>query len=98
MRIVREHKLTKEEARAEVDRLVPGLMDRFGGSVANPTFGWRGDVMGFSGRALIFDIEGTLQVTDTQMVLEVEGIPSFVRGKAQSEIERWFDESWSSAS
>ena len=90
--------MTREEAKIEVDRLVPQLMDRFGGAVSNPTFNWRGDVMEFSGRAAIFNIEGTLHVTDTQMILEVDGIPFFGRERTRAEIEHWFDESWSGAS
>ena len=50
--------------------------------------------MQFSGRKAVFNLAGTLEVSDAELILDVDGIPFFAAGKVRSEIERWFDENW----
>ena len=84
--------MTLETARLWVEKILPVLMKMYGGAVSDPTYGWRDDVMEFSGRVHIVNLKGTLRVTDTELVLDVDGIPFFIEGKAKGEAERFFDE------
>ena len=84
--------MTKQAARIWVDNTMPELMNLYGGAVSNPTYAWRDDEMEFSGRVQIVHIKGTLGVTETELILDVDGIPFFLKGKARAAAERWLDE------
>ena len=92
MRIVRQHNLTIQAARLWAEKMLPVLVKVYGGTVSDPTYEWRDDVMEFSGRVHIVNLKGTLRVTDTELVLDVDGVPFFIEGKAKSEAERFLDE------
>ena len=94
MRILRNHEMTKRTAMDAVKSLLPELMSSFGGSVSNSKIEWQNDTAKFSGRVLVANIKGTLHITDSELVLDVGGIPFFLRSKARSGIEEWFDLNW----
>ena len=94
MRIIRRHNMTKDAAKSKVDSLVSELMRQFGESLSNLRYGWGGYVIEFSGRRAIFNIRGRLEVTDDELVLDVEGIPFFSNGEIRIQLEQWFDENW----
>ena len=94
MRILRNHEMTKRTAMDAVKSLLPDLMSSFGGSVSNSEIEWQNDTVKFSGRVLVANINGTLNITDSELVLDVDGIPFFLRSKARTGIEQWFDLNW----
>jgi hypothetical protein len=93
MRIVKRHGMTRQGAKETAGSLFPALVERHKDEISNPTFVWRGDVMEFSFQALALNIKGTLQVTDTEIVLDV-ALPSVARlfeGTIRTNIERELD-------
>jgi len=94
MRIVTNHNMTKQRAKSIVKRLLPDLMTRFSSSISDPTTRWQNDTVEFSGRALLFNIKGTLKITDTELILDVNGIPFFENQQTQTEMKKWFDRNW----
>ncbi len=94
VKIITPHNMTQDAAKATVDKLVPELMRQFGERVSNLRFAWRGYVMDVSGQRAIFNIRGTLQVTDAELVLDVEAIPLLLKGRIRAQLEQWFDKNW----
>ena len=95
MRIVRKHNVTQDAAKEWVETQLPDLLSRFGDSISNVQHTWRDDVMDFSFRARGFAISGTLEVTDTELSLDMS-VPFLARpfqGRIEGEIDRWLDES-----
>ena len=86
--------MSKQEAKVRAESLVPEMMAQYGGGVSNSTYEWRGDRLSFSGRVSIASVRGTLSVTDTDLDLDIDGIPFFLQGTARSRIERWLEQSW----
>ena len=95
VKAVRKHNMTKEQAKDWVDHQIPTLMGQYSGGVSNSTYSWRGDLLEFSGRVLVSNIKGTLRVTETELELDLDGIPFFLQARAGSEIRRWLDENLS---
>ena len=73
---------------------MPRLVARIGQSVSNPTYRWQEDTLEFAFRAVGADLRGTLEVTDTALVIDVN-IPfpfKLFEGKIKSEAQVWCDE------
>ena len=94
MDIVKSHGMTAQQARETIDRLLPVMMRQYGGNIADPEIEWRGDALTFSGSAMGFGIRGSVRVTDTELLLRLDGVPFFARGTARRGLDRWFDENW----
>ena len=94
MRIVTSHNTTRQVAKDTVKSLLPELLSRFGDSVSDSKIDWHNDTTRFSGRVLVANIKGTLEVTDTELVLDMDVIPLFLRNKARTGIEQWFQQHW----
>lgn len=94
MRLVRRHNVTKQQAIDAINDLLPDLMTRFGTTVSDPRYEWHDNTVEFSGRVILFNIGGSLQVTDDELVLDVQGIPFFKQASVKTKIERWLNESW----
>ena len=92
IRIERDHKLSRQAAKDKVEGLVPELMRRYGDAVTGSEYRWRGDVLEFSGSVSFVSLKGTLEVTETRLILQLDGVPFFVTGRVRSEIERHVDE------
>ena len=91
MRVTSSHNTTAESARAAVEGQVPQLMERFGGSVSDPTWGWHGNVMEFAYMAVGSRFRGTLEITDTEVVLDIN-VPLRFRlfqGTIEAEARNW---------
>ncbi len=90
MKVQRAHMMTGETARGEVERALPGLLQEFGSDVSDVTHVWSGDSMNFSFRARRLSIKGRIDVTDSQVVIEVS-LPILARpfeGRIRSATER----------
>lgn len=70
MRIEVPHKTTRANARKQVDEKVGALLSRFGGQADDIEYSWSGDTLNFKGRARGFTVEGSLEVTDSSVILE----------------------------
>ena len=95
MRVVRQHHMTRSDAKDWIESRLQGLLSQFGSSVSGATYSWRGDIMDFSFAAsLAGRFNGTIEVTDTDFMMNVP-LGFFQRmfeGRAQAAIERWLDE------
>lgn len=94
MDIAKSHGMTAERARETIDRLLPVMMRQYGGNVSDPVIEWHGDALRFSGKAMGLTIRGSVRVTETELLLRLDGVPFFARGAARRGLERWFDENW----
>jgi len=94
VKIVKKHNVNRDAAKATVDQLVSGLMGQFSEGVSDLRYGWQGHVFEFSGRKAIFNITGRLQVTEADLILDVQGIPFFREGAVRTQLEKSFDENW----
>ncbi len=66
------------------------LLTEFGPQVTNPVHAWRGDVMDFSFDALASSFRGTVNVTESEVVVDM-GLPFLARllqGSIRSQIEQ----------
>jgi hypothetical protein len=94
MKIVKDHGMARQWAKDTVDALLPTLVQRHGDSMSNPKGEWKEDVFNFSFEARGFKIKGTLEVTDTQVILDAK-LPFLARpfeGMIRTNIERELDQ------
>lgn len=99
MRVATRHHTSKRSARETVEGQLPGLVARFGQSVSDPTYRWQGDTLEFAFRAVGADLTGTLEVTDTELLLDVNVPFRFMlfEGKIKSEAQAWCDQIFGAA-
>ncbi len=82
--------LTADTARGEVGRALPGLLQEFGSDVSDITHVWSGNSMSFSFRAGGWSIKGKINVTESDVLIEVN-LPLLARpfeGRIRSATER----------
>ncbi|HEV7766552.1 MAG TPA: polyhydroxyalkanoic acid system family protein, partial [Thermoanaerobaculia bacterium] len=72
MRIAIPHHTTKEKARKVIDEKLTALLNQFGGQADDVQHSWSGDTLTFKGKAKGFSVEGTMEVTDDQAILEAK--------------------------
>ncbi len=90
MKVQRAHMMPGETARGEVEQALPGLLQEFGSDVSDVTHVWRENSMNFSFRARGLRIKGRIDVTDSQVIIEVS-FPILARpfeGRIRSATER----------
>ncbi len=90
MKVQRVHMMTGETARGEVERALPGLLQEFGSDVSDVTHVWSGNSMNFSFRTRGLSIKGRIDVTDSQVLIDVS-LPLIARpfeGRIRSATER----------
>jgi hypothetical protein len=69
MRIAVSHHTTKEKARKQLDKKLTSLLNQFGSS-GDFEHSWSGDTLSFKGKARGFSLKGTVEVTDTEVIIE----------------------------
>jgi putative polyhydroxyalkanoate system protein len=69
MRIAIPHQTTKTKARHTIETKVTKLLSQLGGHVTDLEQEWVGDTLEFKGKARGFHIEGTVEVTDDEIVV-----------------------------
>jgi hypothetical protein len=72
MRVAVPHHTTKAKARATVDQKFQQFLGEFGQHAADLQHEWQGDTFRFKGKARGFTIEGTAEVTDEMLVVEMK--------------------------
>ena len=70
MRIAVPHHTTRANARTTIEQKVAALLSQFGGRVDDLQQHWTGDTLEFKGKARGFKVEGTVEVTDEEIILE----------------------------
>src|SRR5688572_27147782 len=70
MRIGIPHHTTRKKARTVIEQKVAALLNQFGGKVDDLQQQWTGDTLEFKGKARGFKVEGTVEVTDEEIILE----------------------------
>ena len=93
MRIAVPHHTSKDAARKKVDQRLGQLLSQFGGHAEGIDHYWAGDTMQFKGKARGMTIEGTVEVTDTEIVLDAK-LPLMAKmfeGRIRQAVEREAD-------
>jgi hypothetical protein len=70
MRVTVPHHTDKASARRKVDARLQQLLAQYGGYLSNVDQRWDGDTLVFSGSARGFKASGTLEVTDTDLIID----------------------------
>ncbi|HYC62325.1 MAG TPA: polyhydroxyalkanoic acid system family protein [Thermoanaerobaculia bacterium] len=70
MRIAIPHNTIRQDARARVEMKVGGMLSQFGGRADEIEHEWTGDTLRFKGKARGFSVSGTLEVTDSEVVID----------------------------
>ena len=93
MRIAVPHHTSKDVARGKVDQRLVQLLSQFGGHAEEVEHEWLGDTMRFKGKARGMSVEGTVEVTDAEIVLDAK-LPLMARmfeGRIRQAVEREAD-------
>lgn len=70
MRIAIPHRTTKANARSVIEEKVAALLNQFGGRLDDLQQQWTGDTLEFKGKARGFKVEGTVEVTDAEIIVD----------------------------
>src|SRR5688572_20854928 len=70
MRIAIPHHTTQADARVRVDTKLAELLSQFGDEAEDMSHEWEGDTLRFRGKARGLKIEGTVEVTDREVIFE----------------------------
>ena len=70
MRIAIPHHTTRKKARTVIEQKVEAMLNQFGGKVDDLQQQWTGDTLEFKGKARGFKVEGTVEVTDEEIILD----------------------------
>jgi hypothetical protein len=72
MRIAVPHNMNREEARQRVDQRLMGLLGQFSHHAEEMEHEWQGDTLRFKGKAKGLKIQGTVEVTDAEMIVNAK--------------------------
>ncbi len=70
MRVIVPHHTDKETARAKINARLAQLMTQYGHYLGESSHSWEGDRLAFSGSARGFKASGTVEVTDTEVIID----------------------------
>ncbi|HEX7807459.1 MAG TPA: polyhydroxyalkanoic acid system family protein [Thermoanaerobaculia bacterium] len=90
MRIAVPHRTTKALARTRVEQKIDQLMSQFGGHAEDVTHDWAGDTLHFKGKARGFSISGTVDITDSEVIIDskLPFMASMFEGRIRHAVER----------
>ena len=97
MQVTYEHHSTRAEVRSKIEAAIADALEPgspYAKYTKRVTYAWNGDKIDFSLQALRSTIKGYVEITDTEVVVEV-GLPRLLRafeGKAKSRILRLLGE------
>ena len=72
MKIIVPHHTTREEARKIIDRRLGELLAQYGHYANESQTTWSGDRLDFSGKARGFSASGTIEITDTEVIIDAK--------------------------
>ena len=70
MKIIVPHHTTRDEARKIVDRRLGELLAQYGHYASDSQLTWSGAHLDFSGKARGFSASGTIDITDTEVIID----------------------------
>ena len=70
MRVTVPHHTTRAKAREIVERKISVLLAQFGEHAGDVRHDWTGDTFQFKGTARGFTVEGTVEITDAEVVID----------------------------
>lgn len=70
MRIAVPHNTTKEMARQRVEQKIGQLLGQFSHHADDLHHEWAGDMLRFKGKARGLSVEGTVEITDAEVLIE----------------------------
>jgi putative polyhydroxyalkanoate system protein len=90
MRIAVLHHTTKALARTRVEQKIDQLFSQFGGHAEEITHDWAGDTLRFKGKARGFSISGTVDITDTEVIIDskLPLMAAMFEGRIRHAVER----------
>jgi putative polyhydroxyalkanoate system protein len=93
MRIAVEHHTSKEIAREKLEERLGQLLVQYGGREEDFESEWLGDTMRFNGKALGFRVEGTIEITDAEVIVDgkLPLIANMFEGRIRQAVEREAD-------
>jgi predicted metal-dependent hydrolase len=72
MRIAVPHHMTREDARRRVDQRLGSLLGQFGHHAEEMEHEWQGDTLRFKGKAKGLKVEGTVEVTNAEVIVNAK--------------------------
>lgn len=96
MRIAVEHHTTRANARQIVGRKIDHLLQSYGAQAEKAEHEWRGDTLHFKAKARGFTVEGTVEVTETDVILDgklpliARAFEGRIRQTVEAEAEKMF--------
>ena len=90
MRIAVPHHTSKDVARGKVDQRLGQLLSQFGDHAEEIEHEWLGDTMRFKGKARGLAVEGTIDVTDAEIILDAKLplVAKMFEGRIREAVER----------
>lgn len=70
MRITVPHRTDKETAKRKINERLGQAMTQYGHYLNDSTHTWSGDLLTFAGSAKGFKVSGTIEVTDTEVIID----------------------------
>lgn len=70
MRVTVPHNTTKEEARKKIDQRLGQMLGQYGHYLSESQTNWSGDRLDFSGKAKGFSASGSVEITDTEVIVD----------------------------
>lgn len=70
MRVAVPHNTSRQIARSKVEKRLSHLLSQFGGKADEIEHEWQGDTLRFKGKARGLTVEGTVEVTDADVVID----------------------------
>jgi len=96
MRISVPHRTDKETARRKINERIGQLFGQFGHYLNDSSHSWDGDRLVFSGNAKGIKANGTVEVTDTEVIIEsklpllAKPFESRIKSSVEKEAESMF--------
>ncbi len=93
MKIAVPHHMTAEQARIRVEQKLAQLLTQFGARAEDLSQEWAGNTLQFKGKARGFSLEGTVEVTDAEVVIDAN-LPLMAKpfeGRIRQAVEREAD-------
>ena len=90
MRVAVPHGTTRSRARQIVEQKLKNLETHYGNQASDVEHEWQGDTLHVSGKAKGFHLSGTLEITETEVIIDGK-LPLLARafeGKIKHTVER----------
>ena len=96
MKIAIPHNTTRAKARQIIEKRLRNAEKQYGHMASDMTWEWTGDMLRIQGKAKGFSLKGTLEITDTDVIIDGKlpllAMPfeSKIRAAVEKEAERMF--------